>query len=321
MPSIRKISSLVIFICLFQSAVFAEEKQSGFELFVTPTFGMLYGQAKEIVFKDSVSLNFLSELQWDIMPLFYAGLDADIELVNNYSRHGFTGTFSLKMGIPQKTGVMVDRDWEEKHWLSNDTLTNYSRHNNFSERAILADLSLGYSFPLYNFIALGINAGFTYMHYYWIAKDGYYQYLNTGQTWDDDIPKVPMYGKVIEYEQNWFVLSPGVFARFRLGSYFSLNGNFKYSPLIYCADKDNHLLRGTIFQDYLFYGHYLKGGGGITFSPMSNMDIVLFLSYSSITDSRGDSYFYSINHSGIAGGGYSAFEFGLSARLRLFGLY
>jgi outer membrane protease len=299
--------------------VFAEEKQSDYELFVTPSFGMLYGQAKEIVYKDSVSSNFLSELQWDIMPLFYVGMAADIGPTNNFAKHGFIGTFSFKMGIPQKTGIMVDRDWENKYWLSSGTLTNYSRHNNFSEKAILADLSIGYSFPLFDFTAFGINIDFSYMHYNWIAKDGYYQYLDKGQTWDDEIPKVPLNGKVIEYTQNWFILSPGVFVKFRLGRFFSVNGNFKYSPLVYCTDEDNHLLRDTIFQDYLFYGQYLKGSGGITILPMNNLELTFFLSYSSITNSRGDSFFNSVNHTGIAGGGYSVFEFGLSARLRLSG--
>jgi len=281
---------------------------------------MLYGQAREIVYKNSVSNDFLSELRWDIMPLFYVGLAADIKPVNDFTEYGFTGTFSFKMGIPQRTGIMVDRDWEDKYWLSSGTLTNYSRHNNYSERTILADLSLGYSFPLMNLFAFGIKIDFSYMHYYWIAKDGYYQYLNPGQTWDNEIPKVPVKGSVIEYEQNWVILSPGVFVKFRPGRFFSLTGSFNYSPLIYCIDQDNHLLRDTIFQDYLFSGHYLEGGGGINISPMNNLDIVFFLSYSSITDSRGDSFFYSINHTGIAGGGYSAFEFKLSARLRLPGL-
>jgi outer membrane protease len=319
MSNIGKILSFVIFICLFLPPVFAEEKQSGYGFSVTPSFSMVYGQANEIVYKNSKTSDYLSELQWDIMPLFYAGWAADFGPVDNFSKHGFVGTLSFKMGIPQITGIMEDRDWEDKSWLSSGTLTNYSRHDNFSARAILADLSLGYSFPLYNFIALGLNFDFSFMHYYWIASDGYYQYLNTGQTWVDEIVKVPVKGNVIEYEQNWFILSPGVFVKFRLGRFFSLYGDFNYSPLIFCADTDNHLLRNTIFQDNLFFGHYLKGGGGITFSPMSDVDFALFLSYSSITDSRGDSYFYSVNHTGIAGGGYYAFEFGLLARLRLFG--
>jgi len=317
MSNIGKISSFVIFLCFFQSGVFAKEKQSDFEVFVTPSFGMLYGQAKEIVYKDSVSSDFLSELRWDIMPLFYVGFSADIGPSDHFIKQGFVGNLSFKMGIPQRTGFLVDMDWEDKNWLSSGTLTNYSRHNNFSERTILADLSFGYSFPLFNSIAFGIQCDFSYMHYYWIAKDGYYQYLKRGQTWDDEIPKVPMSGIVIEYEQNWVILSPGIFVKFRLSRFFSLNGNLNYSPLIYCTDEDNHLLRNTIFKDYLFSGHFLKGSGGITISPINNLDVAFFVSYNSITDSRGDSFFNSKNHTGIAGGGYSAFEFEISARLRL----
>jgi outer membrane protease len=240
-------------------------------------------------------------------------LAADFGPVNNFDKRGFIGNLSFKMGIPQRTGIMEDRDWENEN---PSTLTSCSRHDNFTEREIMADLSFGYSFPLLNFIAMGINLDFSFMHFFWIAKDGYYQKLLSDQTWTD---KIPMEGKQIEYSQNWFILSPGVFIKLRLGRFFSLNGNFNYSPLIYCADRDEHLLRGITFLDYLYYGHYLKGGGGITFSPMNNLDLNLFLFYSSIIDSRGDSYMNSVKNIGIAGGGYTAFEIGLSARLRLFG--
>jgi len=324
MSNIRKIAVFVIFIVVFLSPVFAEEKQSGFRFSVTPSVGVINGQANEIVYKDSYSGMFESELQWDMKPIIYAGLAADLGPANSFAKHGFVGNLSFKFGIPQRAGIMEDRDWQ---YENSGALTNYSRHDNFSERTITADLTLGYSFPLLNFMALGLNLDFSYTHFYWIAKNGYYQYLEQddfgnilpGQTWTDDIQKVPMKGKLIEYSQNWFIFSPGVFIKLRLGTLFSLNGNFNYSPFIYCADRDEHLLRNTTFLDYLYYGHYLKGSGGITFSPLDYLDLTLFLSYSSITDSRGDTYINSVKYSGIAGGGYAAFELGFSARFRFFG--
>jgi outer membrane protease len=318
MSNIGKITLFVILICLFLPPVFAE---SGYEFFITPSIGMLYGQAKEIVYKNPPRSDMLeSELQWNIMPLFYAGLAADFGPVNNFTRHGFIGSLSFNLGIPQRTGIIEDRDWRDYYWVPGGTLTDYSRHDNFSERAILADLSLGYSFPLLDLIALGINLDFSFMHFYWIAKDGYYQGLGQGQTWADEIPKNSVSGTVLEYTQNWLILSPGVFIKFRLGSYFSINGNFNYSPLIYCADRDEHPLKNTTYRDFLYYGQYLKGSGGITLSPSDYLDLTLFLSYSSITDSRGVTYINSLKHPyPIAGGGYAAFELGLLARLRFFG--
>ena len=324
MSNIGKILSFVIFICLFLPPVFAEEKQPGLVLSVTPSFGMINGQANEIVYRNSNNDIFESELQWNMKPLFYAGLAADFAPVNSFARHGFIGNISFKMGLPQRTGIMEDRDWL---YENSGALTNYSRHDNFSERSILADLSLGYSFPLLNLIVLGINLDFSYMHFIWIAKDGYYQYLDSdssgnilpGQTWTDAIPKIYLKGNVLEYTQNWLIFSPGFFFKARLGDLFSLNGNFSYSPFVYCADRDDHLLINMTFLDYLYYGQYLKGSAGVTFSPLNNLDLTLFISYSSITDLRGDTYIYSAKYPGIAGGGYSAFEVGLSARMRLFG--
>jgi outer membrane protease len=324
MSNIGKIAPFVIFINLFLYPAFTEEKQSGLGFSVTPLIGIINGRASEIVYRNPQSDMFSSELQWDMAALFYAGLAVDFGPVNNFARHGFTGKLSFKFGIPQRTGIMEDRDWL---YENPDALTNYSRHDNFSERAIMADLSLGYSFPLFNFIALGINLDFSYNHFFWIARDGYYQYLDSdedgiiypGQTWTDEIPKVNLEGSVLEYLQNWFILSPGVFLKLRIGRFFSLNGNFNYSPFIYCADRDNHLLTHKTYFDYLYCGQYLKGSCGVTFSPANNIDLTLFFSYSSITGSRGDTYIYSLKYPGIAGGGYAAFEIGFSARFRLFG--
>jgi len=324
MSNIGKITPFVIFIAVFLTPVFAEEKQSGFGFSVIPFIGMINGQMNEIVYRNSYSDTLQSELQWDLAALFYAGLAVDFAPVNNFSRHGFIGNLSFKLGIPQRTGIMEDRDWQ---YETPGALTNYSRHDNFSERIIMADLSLGYSFPLVNFIALGINLDFSYMYFYWIASDGYYQYLESdssgnilpGQTWTDAIPKVKLKGRVLEYTQNWLIFSPGLFLKARLGGLFTLNVNLNYSPFVYCADRDEHLLINRTFLDYLYYGQYFKGSGGITFSPMNNFDLTLFLSYSSITDSRGDTYISSVKYPGIAGVGYSAFEVGLSARMRLLG--
>jgi len=323
MSNIGKITLFVIFIAVFLPPVFAEENQSGFGFSIVPSIGIINGQANEIVYKSSNSNMFESELQWNMEPLFYAGLAADFGPVNNFARHGFVGNLSFKFGFPQKAGIMEDRDWLDLYWVPSGTLTNYSRHDNFSERAILADLSLGYSFPLLDFIALGANLDFSFMHYYWIAKDGYYQYLTQeGQTSINDIKPVAVKGNVLEYAQNWLILSPGVFIKFRLGRFFSLNGNFNYSPFIYCADKDVHPLKNTTYEDFLYYGQYLKGSGGITFSPLDYLDLTLFLSYSSISDSRGDTYINSIKYpEPIAGGGYSALEIGLLVKLRFFGWY
>jgi len=324
MSNIGKIALFVIFIGFFLSPAFAEEKLSGFGFSIAPSFGILYGQANEIVYKSSQSGILNSELQWNLKPLFYAGLAADFGPADNFSKHGFIGNLSFKMGIPQKTGIIEDRDWL---YENSSALTNYSRHDNFSERAILADLSLGYSFPMLRFVALGINLDFSYMHYYWLARDGYYQYLDSDkngnilpdQTWNNEIPKVNLEGTVLEFTQDWYIFSPGIFLKFRLGRFFSLNGNVNYSPLIYCIDKDDHLLTGKTYLDYLFYGQYLKGSGGLTFSPANNLDFFLFLSYSTIIDSRGDTYIYSVKYPGIAGGGFAAFDGGLSVRLRFFG--
>jgi len=315
MSNIGKITLFVIFIAVFQPSVFAEEDQPGFGFSVAPTFGMLYGQAEEIVYKNSQSEKYESQLLWDMKPLFYVGLAADFAPLNIFAKHGFVGNLSFKMGIPQKTGIMEDTDWEDPN--SGD-FTGKSLSDNFSEKIILAELSLGYSFPLLNFMSLGIDLDFSYMHFSWSGRNGSGQYLRNGIWIIVDFTNE----EVINYTQNWLILSPGVFLKLRLGRLFSLGGNFYYSPLIYSANRDDHLYKThNVFQDTLYYdGQYMRGGGGITFSPMNNFDLTLSLSYISITGSRGDTLInYYNKYDGIAGGGYSFFDAALSARWRILG--
>jgi outer membrane protease len=325
MTNIGKITLFVIFICLFLSSVRAEEKLSGYGFSVVPVIGMLNGQADEIVYESPRTDHYISELKWDLKPVFYAGLAADFGRNDIFAKHGFAGSLSFKFGFPQNAGNMVDRDWL---YEDSNALTNYSRHDNYLNKAILADLSLGYSFPFFNFIALGICLDFSYMHFSWTASDGYYQYLDSdkngnilpGQTWNNDIPKKYLEGKVLNYSQDWYIFSPGVFIKVRVSRLFSLEGNFNYSPFIRCDDRDDHLLTNKTYFDNLYDGHFFRGGGSITFSPINNdLNFSLFLSYCSITGSRGDTYLYSVKYPGIAGGGYSAFDIGLSARIRLYG--
>ena len=316
MASIRKIALLVIITALSEAPAFSEGKTGIYAFSVSPLLGILYGQSEEIVYKSSDKDTYLSELLWDIKPLFYAGLALNFGPRDPFTHSGFFADGSLKVGLPIKTGIMEDRDWIN----DDNNLTNYSRHDVFSRGTFLADLSGGYSWRLNYFLSLSGYAELSYMRHAWSAQDGYYQYLETdkfgntipGQTWTDQIPKKPFSGEVIRYVQNWFIVSPGFLLKGRLNHLFSIEGSFNYSPLIYCADRDEHLLTKAVFDDYLYFGHFFDGGGKLTFAPKNNMAFSLAVSYRYITGSRGDVKTSIFSYKGIAGGGYSSLDAGLA---------
>ena len=334
MPTIRKICILVS-ICFFSLAPAGAQTESGrYGFYLSPLFGILYGQGEEILYRDSGWDQYASQLLWDLKPLVYTGLAADFGPRDPFERRGFIAAGSIKYGLPLRTGSMEDRDWMN---LETNWLTHYSQHQAYSQNAILADLSAGYSWPLTNYLALSAYGEFSFMYLSWSADNGYAQYTTEATKdegdyppWNNNLPKTYFNGKNILYTQIWFIFSPGLCLKGRINRLFSAQAHFNYSPLIYATAKDDHLIpnkdyQGRSFEDYLYFGHYLKGGGKFIFSPLENMDLSLSCSYRYITRTRGPSYWeytgsevtshLSKNYDG--GAGHSALEIEFAVRIRV----
>jgi len=316
--TIKKITGLVILTAFFLSPAFAEAANYGFTL--SPNIGILYGHSEEIVYKDPPYQNFyLSELLWDLKPLVYVGLVADYGPLDRSVTRGFTAALSFKAGLPLRTGILENRDWLNR---DKDFVTWYSRHDTYSRTAVLLDASAGYLWRFAGSLAFSAYGELSFMHFSWSGKDGYRQYtLETSDgypPWDSGLPKSYYTGEVIQYRQNWFVLSPGVSLNWDMNRLFSMKAFFNYSPLIYCAARDDHLVLGTTFFDYPYFGHYLKSGGGFVLSASTNTSLSLFLSYNYITGPRGDTFQGGkrVAEDG-AGAAYSSMDLGLAVKLRL----
>ena len=106
MSIIKKIGILVIlFFILFSSPAEAETPSPGrYSFSLSPLFGMLHGQAREIVYRDRSSNQYLSELLWDLKPLIYVGLAADFGPRDPFENHGFIAAASIRFGLPLRSG-------------------------------------------------------------------------------------------------------------------------------------------------------------------------------------------------------------------------
>ena len=294
--------------------------------------GALYGRGEEILYKYPDKNNYVSELLWDLKPLVYFGLDFDFSPRNPFGRSGFVTSGTVRFGIPLKSGKMEDRDWQ---FRDSEGLTNYSQHEAFSMNTVMADLSAGYSWRLTDFLSLGACGELSYMYLSWSAENGYYQYLDTdiygnpipGDVWTEAIPKKDLYGPVILYNQNWLIFAPLVQAKWKINAYITLEGFFAYSPLIYCAARDDHLLdpRRTSWY-YPLLGHYFKGGGKLSFLLFSKAELSLYFSYKHIMGSRGNAYYQKTGagdsqmyQNGYdAGAGFSAYDLRLALKIPLY---
>jgi hypothetical protein len=331
MKNIHAFALLVILFSLcFSSALWGDNPYS---FSFSTSFGILYGHSEEIVYKYSGKDDYLSELLWDLKPLFYTGFALDLAKTNPWVSWGFLAGLSIKYGLPLKTGVMEDRDWMDD---DQDYLTHYSRHDSYSQGALLTDLSLGLSFPLSDTLLLKAQLKLSHMYFSWLAQDGYLQYAEypaVGKTdyqpWTSGVPKDPASGPGIVYSQSWLILAPLVGVDIKLSPRFFLDFYAAATPLVFCFDRDDHLYfggpSGKRFQDYLFWGFSLDTGAGFAFVPVEKLEFRLDFGVRYIDGSRGDVYikstgvtssdFYLSAHDG-AGAGLLFLDAGFSMKIR-----
>ena len=327
--TIKKISGLVILTAFLLSPAFAEAMDGNYGFSISSGIGVLYGHSEEIVYHFPKDDLYLSELLWDLKPLPYAGFSADFSPLDTSMKKGFIAALSFKAGIPVRSGISENRDWfnPDPYYL-----THYSKHNAYSRTVILLDVSAGYFWRFTDSLALSVHGDFSYLHFSWSAKDGYAQYA-VDYPWNSSIPKEYYKGEVMRYMQNWFILSPGVSLDWEMNRLFSFKTHINYSPLIYCADRDDHLLMNASFMDYLYFGHYLESGGEFIFRASRNTSLSLSLSYRRISGTRGDTFQQSWRldydtgntvlqtrrYNDEAGAAFSALDLGFAVKFRLTG--
>jgi len=317
---------LVIIIYCAQPVFSQEEQTASYAFSISPQFGFIYGQAEEIVYpspKDNYKAELLSQLLWDIKPVFYYGLAMDFSRAQPMTRWGFFSNFSLKSGIPRNSGDMEDRDWMSKE---NTALTNYSIHDNITKQLFLFDASAGFSFPLKHILLMKTYLTVSYMHVDFSSQNGYYIYappLGDGKYAPiDNAPKIPIDGKVINYTQEWFIITPGVSVGYHLNTRFYAELVFHISPLISCHDFDEHLTRNLQFRDFMRYGIFIEPGFRFFYRLGERLELSMNCSWRYIGGTRGETYLKRMDSStwsqeGEAGAGLSVIDTSLCLKVRL----
>ena len=301
MGILRKIWILVIISLLPLIPLSAQSSSSKYSFSLTPFLGFFHGQAEEIVYELPGEPQYLSLLLWDLKPLLYVGFSVDFGPRNPFKNGGFLASSSIKLGLPNYTGLSENFDW-----LSDgDDYSHYSRHEAYTQRSFLADILFGYSWRLMDSLALRTYGEFAFMHFSWQARDGIGEYPFGGMMF---------IGTVVEYLQNWFIFSPGISIEYRFFDFISLEGNFSYSPLVFCIARDHHTFRDTVFYDYPRWGHSFKWGGSLIVSPTPNVSYTLSFTQRLITGSRGDSYIGDFRYRDVGGAGISGINLSMGAR-------
>ena len=331
----RSITAFAVFVFICAGPVLSQEGGS-YAFSVSPNFGMLYGHAEEIVYPPKRHpAELLSQLIWNMNPVFYYGIKLDFSQTEPMQKLGFFAALSLKHGIPGISGIMEDFDWQS---IENTKLTNYSKHNNTTKELFLLDFSAGMSFPLAHGLLLKALANVSYKRFGFYGTGGYLKYAKEVGAGifnpidnDPDIISIPLKEKVINYTQEWLVVAPGVSLRYYFIKTLFAELSFQISPLIVCADLDEHLFfhddsgdllgRNEQFRDYTRGGLYLEPALRVSYFIGKWFEVSLEYSWQYITGSKGEAYNRLLGNGyympvGSAGTGLSLLDTGLFLKIR-----
>jgi outer membrane protease len=287
---------------ILSSAASGESAPFPYALSLASSAGFLYGCGEELVYKYPGGDAYLSQLLWDMKPLFYLGTALDFSRINPLEKPGFLGGLSLKFGFPGKTGFVEDRDWQTRH----DELTNYSRSDSYTNGAFLLDFLAGLSLPVQKFGVLKFYWTFSWMSFQWTGRDGYVQYSPDENTpLDGGAEKIPLYGASVVYLQNWILTGPGLAVNIPFLRHFRADIRFHMSPFVFCGARDDHVLRDLEFVDDLPWGLYLEPAGDFVFSFQDRFELSLSVSFRYIRSRRGDTY---SRNTGKSGGDYLKYD-------------
>jgi outer membrane protease len=289
-------------ITLFCVSPVSAQKDKDYSFSICPQLGFLYGHVEEIVYPTSTKAPLLSQLLWEMKPVFYYGFILDFSSVKPMEKWKFFSGLSMKFGIPGASGVMEDRDWESK---VNAGLTAYSSHDNITQEFFLLDFSTGLSFPLRNTFLIKAYLNISYIRFGFYGENGsgvYAQYLGNGKYADiDDNPQeVKFYGTLISYNQEWFYAAPGVSFGFANRNYL-FEISFMASPVVFCKSFDEHKTTGIQYRDDMKGGIMLEPGFKFSMSMTKRLGLSCDLSWRYIKGTRGDSYLRRENLSEPAG--------------------
>ncbi|MDR0400221.1 MAG: omptin family outer membrane protease [Treponema sp.] len=327
----KSITFFSFFVCLAFRFSLPAEDLFPYTFSIAPQFGIFYGRGEEQVFKGEESNGLLSQLLWDLKPLYYGGVKTEFARKNPMGGFGFFGSLSLKFGFPAESGSMEDRDWQD----AAGKLTNYSRHDAFTNGSVILDLAAGPSIPIGANFALRPSLGISYTRFSWVAQNGYIRYgeKENGDYQplkDFDLPQ-PISGTVVSYSQDWTYMPIGLSLWIRPDRVFSGALWFYGGPVLkFVGRDDHHFLNNTNargqYWDEIIGGYSLEPGGEFRFSPVERVSLRLTCSWLRIAANPRGKYFARYTGAGnkewnlqgnFSGGGFQTLDLGMRFEIRL----
>ena len=285
----KNIAVLTVLVIILSVYSYAEESEGtsaerNYCFSFGPQFGFVYGQTMEYVYPlpGETKNELLSELTWDMKPVFYYGVQAKFSRIDMTSGPGFFSSVSFKAGIPADSGVIEDRDWL---WPANSELTRFSSHTNRTDKFLWLDAAAGASFPIKSLLYIKPFISGSWMRFSFTGRDGYGIYKD----WPPKEQEWNVSGVVTSYQQDWLLLAAGFSIGTNILYPFSFDLSFQISPLTYCSATDNHFLIDIIFRDITQWGLFIEPSFNMSF-VVKPVEFSFAFSYRHIGKTEGKSY-------------------------------
>ncbi len=252
--------------------------------------GIALGDAREYVYANDRKL---SELVWPLEPARLFSLAVSVAPGPKIAIEG-----SFTFGLSADAGTLTDSDFENVTVTGSGARTKYSEHDARLAEYAEAELGLARRFDLPvrgpgsdERIAVVARAGFRCKRLSWVGTDGYRQYGEWNgveyDEWYEDMPKVPMTGKVIEYRQTWFTPIAGLEARIPVGPRAAVAASIKGSPAVWCEARDLHVLTGKEYLDHLAGGTLIEPAVLVSWEPAEGLSIFARGAWTRVAGLRG----------------------------------
>lgn len=216
---------------------------------LSPFSSVMLGEANEYVYitNQYADNQIYSELNWDILPIVSLGLGASV---------GWDGGLQLSGDVSAglaglTTGSMEDSDWFNLKTNGDTAKTTFSKHTATLDFAYAVNARIGWECinpdatkQRNELISITPFIGFKYLTMKWNASDGYMQHTTATDSvyavWSADQEKMPCYGTVISYQQEYWMPELGFAFSIPLGSKISITASFSGSVWVFAYGIDNH---------------------------------------------------------------------------------
>ena len=242
---IKKILFATFFLSVTDFSIFAFSK-SDVEFSVSPHFGIMAGQLDEYIFSSSDDSVQKSLLEWELKPLYCAGLKSKVGLKNFYLNA------DLNFSLPLKCGILRDSDWN----ADGSTKIIYSELEEKNHFSFTGGLETGWNFYFENPLhKKGSKSSFLvtpaasfYYSYFKIKSDDGYGYFG-GEDYSANGEEVAWNSPYATYHKTYginltreyFLIFTGIRLGMQITPEIDFSAGVFFSPFAYIATYDSHL--------------------------------------------------------------------------------